>query len=39
VAQMLPVRYLTPDTVATYIETRGLYRAVDPRDLKGGVDA
>ena len=31
VAQMLPVRYLTPDAVATYIETRGLYRAADTR--------
>lgn len=26
VAQMLPVRYLTPDAVATYIEARALYR-------------
>ena len=29
VAQMLPVRYLTPDAVATYIEMRALYRAMD----------
>lgn len=29
VAQMLPVRYLTPDAVATYIETRALYRDAD----------
>ena len=29
VAQMLPVRYLTPDAVATYIETRELYRAAN----------
>lgn len=35
VAQLLPVRYLTPDTVATYIETRGLYRVVDQIDSTG----
>jgi nicotinate-nucleotide adenylyltransferase len=28
VAQLLPVRYLTPDAVATYIEMQSLYRAV-----------
>jgi nicotinate-nucleotide adenylyltransferase len=33
VAQMMPVRYLTPDPVATYIETRGLYRTA--RHVKG----
>jgi nicotinate-nucleotide adenylyltransferase len=27
VAKMMPVRYLTPDAVATYIETRGLYQS------------
>lgn len=28
VAQLLPVRYLTPDAVASYIEMQSLYRAV-----------
>ena len=38
VAQMLPVRYLTPDAVATYIEMRALYRVVDQvaRGERGG---
>lgn len=36
VAQMLPVRYLTPDAVATYIEMRALYRVVDQAPLAGG---
>lgn len=36
VAQMLPVRYLTPDAVATYIEMRALYRVVDQAPQAGG---
>ena len=38
VAQMLPVRYLTPDAVATYIEMRALYRVVDQAPQAGGND-
>ena len=33
VAQMMPVRYLTPDSVAAYIEMRGLYKSA--RQLEG----
>jgi nicotinate-nucleotide adenylyltransferase len=29
VAHMLPIRYLTPDPVATYIESRALYRTAE----------
>jgi nicotinate-nucleotide adenylyltransferase len=39
VVQMLPVRYLTPDAVATYIEMRALYRVrnqADQVDQAGG---
>ena len=36
VAQMLPVRYLTLDAVATYIEMRALYRVQDQAHQAGG---
>lgn len=41
VAQQLPVRYLTPDAVASYIEMRSLYRKethADHRDQKSRVN-